>query len=277
MTDDKFLEKEELELDLLLAALHRLSGFDFRKYMRSSIMRRVQNRVRLEQLPNISRLTEEVINNEMLLQKLLDDFSINVTEMFRDPAFFKAFREKVVPELAEYPEIRIWHAGCSTGEEAYSMAILMEEEGLGEKVRIYATDMSEKVIRKAEKGSIPISKMKAYTTNYMLSGGKKSFSEYYSTDSECAYFDSKILRKIVFAQHNLVTDGSFNEFHIIICRNVLIYFNLELQKHVLQLFNASLADEGFLGIGSKESIRTEAYGHFEEFFFEEKIYRKMRA
>lgn len=268
------MDKEELELELLLTAVYRLSGFDFRNYMKSSILRRVQNRLRLEQLPGISRLTEKVIQDETTLKKLLQDFSINVTEMFRDPAFFRAFREKVVPVLRSLPEIRIWHAGCSTGEEAYSMAILLEEEGLGSRVKIYATDMNEIVLQRAERGIIPLAKMQLYTKNYLQAGGRSSFSEYYQTDSQFAYFAPGLLENMTFAQHNLVTDGSFNEFHVIICRNVLIYFNIELQGKVLKLFDESLASGGFLGLGSKEAIRTETGGTFSEYFPVEKIYRK---
>ncbi|MGN7401809.1 CheR family methyltransferase [Cytobacillus praedii] len=267
------INKEELELDLLLLAVFKLSGYDFRQYMKSSIMRRVQNRLNQERLPNIASLTERVIHDETYLNKILGDFSINVTEMFRDPSFFKAFREEVVPFLKKLPEIRIWHAGCSTGEEVFSMAILLEEEGLRDRAKIYATDMNEQVISKAEQGIIPLQKMQAYTKNYMLAGGKQSFSEYYTADCEYAYLNPNLLEKVVFAQHNLVTDRSFNEFHVIICRNVLIYFNVKLQSHVLDLFNESLSVNGFLGLGSKESIRTEV-DFFEDFNTNEKFFRK---
>lgn len=267
------MNKEELELELLLMAVYKLSGYDFRKYMRASILRRVQNRMRLEHLVHITSLTEKIIHDEAILQKLLGDFSINVTEMFRDPSFFKAFREEVVPRLKDLPEIRIWHAGCATGEEAYSMAILMEEEGLGARTKIYATDMNEKVIEKAESGTIALHKMQSYTKNYMLAGGKKSFSEYYTADREAAHLNPELLNRIIFAQHNLVTDSSFNEFHVIICRNVLIYFNLELQSQVLQLFKESLTQDGILGLGSKESIRSETVD-YESFNCQEKLFIK---
>ncbi|MEH7389887.1 CheR family methyltransferase [Bacillus sp. JJ1474] len=264
---------EDVELELLLLAIFRLSGYDFRQYMRSSIMRRVQYRLTQERLPSITSLTEKIIHDEVYLEKILSDFSINVTEMFRDPTFFKTFRNEVTPFLKDLPEIRIWHAGCSTGKEVYSMAILMEEEGLGHKTKIYATDMNEKVLAKAERGIIPLQKMQLYTRNYLLSGGKKSFSEYYTADWEAAYLNPALLKHVVFAQHNLVTDRSFNEFHVIICRNVLIYFNTDLQGHVLQLFNESLSQGGFLGLGSKESIRKDNYS-FEDFNPIEKLFRK---
>ncbi|MEH7346157.1 protein-glutamate O-methyltransferase CheR [Bacillus sp. JJ1532] len=267
------VSKEDVELELLLLAIFRLSGYDFRQYMRSSIMRRVQYRLTQERLPSITSLTEKIIHDEVYLEKILSDFSINVTEMFRDPTFFKTFRNEVTPFLKDFPEIRIWHAGCSTGKEVYSMAILMEEEGLGHKTKIYATDMNEKVLAKAERGIIPLQKMQLYTRNYLLSGGKKSFSEYYTADWEAAYLNPALLKHVVFAQHNLVTDRSFNEFHVIICRNVLIYFNTDLQGHVLQLFNESLSQGGFLGLGSKESIRKDNYS-FEDFNPIEKLFRK---
>ncbi|MBP2241003.1 chemotaxis protein methyltransferase CheR [Cytobacillus eiseniae] len=267
------INKEDLELEILLLSIFRLSGYDFRQYMKSSIMRRVHNRLNQERLPTITSLTERIIHDPEYLRKILSDFSINVTEMFRDPSFFKAFRKEVVPLLKGKPEIRIWHAGCSTGEEVYSMAILLEEEGLWDRTKIYATDMNEFVLAKAEKGIIPLQKMQTYTKNYILAGGKRSFSEYYTADCESAYLKRYLLEKVVFAQHNLVTDCSFNEFHVIICRNVLIYFNVDLQVRVLELFNKSMSSNGFLGLGSKESIRSDA-DIYEEFNVKEKIFRK---
>ncbi len=267
------VNNEDLELELLLLAIYRLSGYDFSNYMRSSIMRRATARMNAEKLPSITSLTDRVIHDERVLSEILKDFSINVTEMFRDPPFFKALREEVIPLLKDLPEIRIWHAGCSTGEEAYSMAILIEEEGLSDRTKIYATDMNENVLKKAEAGLIPLHKMQSYTKNYIQAGGKKSFSEYYDADSEAARLKPSLKEKIVFAQHNLVTDGSFNEFHVIICRNVLIYFNLHLQQQVFRLFDESLSHGGFLGLGTKESARTDI-GFLEAFNSKDKIYRK---
>lgn len=267
------VNKEDLELELLLLAIYRLSGYDFRNYMRSSIMRRAHSRMNAEKLPSITSLTEKIIHDERVLSHILKDFSINVTEMFRDPAFFKALREEVLPFLRDLPEIRIWHAGCSTGEEVYSMAILIEEEGLSDRTKIYATDMNETVLKKAQSGTMPLHKMQTYTKNYILAGGKKSFSEYYSADSEAAHLNDSLKKNMVFAQHNLVTDGSLNEFHLIICRNVLIYFNLQLQQQVFRLFDSSLSHGGFLGLGTKESVRTDQ-GFLEAFNPKEKIYRK---
>ncbi|QPA58805.1 CheR family methyltransferase [Lysinibacillus sphaericus] len=269
-------KQTNLEIDLLLEAIYRLSGYDFRQYNRSSISRRIFNRMRINSIPTISRVQEKVIHDQAFLEQLLNDFSINVTEMFRNPSFFKAFREKVIPTLREYQEIRIWHAGCATGEEVYSMAILLQEEGLIDKAVIYATDMNEQVLEKAKKGIFPIHKMQAYTKNYMLAGGAHAFSEYYKTDYQYAYFHSTLLKNIIFAQHNLVTDQSFNEFHVILCRNVLIYFSPQLQSQVHRLFYESLSDKGFLCLGDKETLRfEEVISNYREFIGNERIYQKV--
>ncbi len=269
-------KQTNLEIDLLLEAIYRLSGYDFRQYNRSSISRRIFNRMRINSIPTISRVQEKVIHDQAFLEQLLNDFSINVTEMFRNPSFFKAFREKVIPTLREYQEIRIWHAGCATGEEVYSMAILLQEEGLIDKAVIYATDMNEQVLEKAKKGIFTIHKMQAYTKNYMLAGGAHAFSEYYKTDYQYAYFHSTLLKNIIFAQHNLVTDQSFNEFHVILCRNVLIYFSPQLQSQVHRLFYESLSDKGFLCLGDKETLRfEEVISNYREFIGNERIYQKI--
>ncbi|MFJ7921017.1 CheR family methyltransferase [Lysinibacillus fusiformis] len=269
-------KQTNLEIDLLLEAIYRLSGYDFRQYNRSSISRRIFNRMRINSIPTISRVQEKVIHDQEFLEQLLNDFSINVTEMFRNPSFFKAFREKVIPALREYQEIRIWHAGCATGEEVYSMAILLQEEGLIDKAVIYATDMNEQVLEKAKKGVFPIHKMQAYTKNYMLAGGAHAFSEYYKTDYQYAYFHPTLLKNIIFAQHNLVTDQSFNEFHVVLCRNVLIYFSPQLQSQVHLLFYESLSDKGFLCLGDKETLRfEEVISNYREVVGNERIYQKI--
>jgi chemotaxis protein methyltransferase CheR len=208
-----------------------------------------------------------------MMEKLYLDFSINVTEMFRDPSFFKAVRYKILSQLSELPSIRIWHAGCSTGEEAYSMAILFHEMNLFHKVKIYATDMNNHVIQQAKLGQFPLKKMKDYTSNY----GINDFSEYYTVKGETAIFHKELSKNIIFAQHNLVTDGSFNEFHMIICRNVLIYFDRELQARVHELFINSLSSKGFLALGNREGLsfsKKEKYYHvFDE---DEKIFRRVQ-
>lgn len=269
-------EKENIEIDLLLQAVYSVSGFDFQKYMRSSIKRRIMNQMRQEKMEKISALIEKVLYEKGFVEKLIDDFSVHVTEMFRDPGFFKAFRLKVVPLLKEIPEIRIWHAGCSTGEEVFSMAILLKEEGLYDRTKIYATDINEKVISQAKEGILPLNQMQSYTKNYLAAGGKHEFSEYYSTDYQNAYLDLTLLKNIVFFQHNLVTDGSFNEFHVIICRNVMIYFTGELQNSVNKLFYDSLCHDGFIGIGSKETLRSSTFSEkYEGLVSQENIYRKL--
>jgi chemotaxis protein methyltransferase CheR len=207
---------------------------------------------------------------------LLRDLSVSVTAMFRDPSFFLAFREKVVPLLRTYPFIRIWHAGCSSGEEVYSMAILLKEEGLYARARIYATDINEHVLAQAKAGIFPLSAMQSYTANYLKAGGKQSFSEYYTAKYEAALFDSSLAEHVLFAQHDLVTDRSFAEFNVIICRNVLIYFDRHLKDRVLSLFADSLANFGVLALGKKESLRfTAAESRFDEIDGREKLFRKV--
>src|SRR5690606_29800929 len=201
---------------------------------------------------------------------------INVTSMFRDPTFYRAFREKVVPLLRTYPFIRIWHAGCSTGEEVYSMAILLTEEGLYDRVRIYATDINDVVLQQARTGIFPLDKMQEYTQNYLKAGGTASFSQYYTAAYDGALFSPALRERVVFAQHNLVNDRSFSEFNVILCRNVMIYFDRSLQDRVHQLFYDSLPVYGILALGSKESLRFSSLeDRYEELDAREKIYRKV--
>jgi chemotaxis protein methyltransferase CheR len=268
-------ELEKTEIDLLLEGIYQVYGHDFRNYSYSSIRRRIWHRIRAERLTTVSALQEKVLHDPGMMDKLLADFSINVTEMFRDPSFFMALRQKVVPHLKLLPQVRIWHAGCSTGEEIYSMAIVLHEEGLRLKTTIYGTDMNSAVLEKAASRSFPLHKMQTYTKNYLFSGGTKAFSEYYSVIDNKAVFHSFLAENLVLSQHNLVTDHSFNEFHVIICRNVLIYFNATMQQRVMNLFNASLASSGFLGLGRREGIhRNGQETVFEPVDLKEKIYRK---
>ncbi|WP_420901650.1 CheR family methyltransferase [Paenibacillus whitsoniae] len=269
-------ELQNIEINLLLEGIYQICGFDFRHYVRSSLQRRILHRMKLEKLPSITALLEKVLHEPGFMDVLLNDMSIRVTEMFRDPSFFAAFRCQVVPHLKALPEIRIWHAGCATGEEVYAMAILMKEEGLLERTRIYATDMNRKAIKIAQQGAYPLKQIQTYTRNYLEAGGKMAFSDYYTADSRNAYFGEGLRDKLMFAQHNLVTDGSFNEFHVIICRNVLIYFDLHLQKQVHRLFHGSLTPQGFLGLGTKETIHAvSAAVCYREFAPKERIYRKV--
>nr|WP_246608491.1 CheR family methyltransferase [Paenibacillus agaridevorans] len=272
--DIAITELEELEIDLLLEAIHRMRGFDFRNYLRSSLRRRIRHRMHLEGALTISSLQDRILHEEGCMERLLEDFSIKVTEMFRDPAFFQTFRSEVVPLLRQYDRLRIWNAGCATGEEVYSMAILLEEEGLLERTMIYATDMSRAAIALSKEGRFPLKRMQAYTKNYLQAGGSREFSAYYTTDHAYARFLPTLKNHMVFAQHNLVTDGSFNEFQVILCRNVLIYFNPALQSRVHGILNESLAPDGFLVLGSKESLLAPHRNGFTEFNPEQRIFRK---
>lgn len=269
------IENEDIEIRLLLEAIFLKYGYDFRSYASAHMKRRIVHRMTLEGIGSITELQRLVLYDKSFLQILLSDFSINVTEMFRDPFFYKAFRENVVPILRTYPFIRIWHAGCSTGEEVYSMAILLKEEGLYDRSQIYATDFNERVLQVAKEGIYPLDNVKNYTHNYQKAGGKLSFADYYIAKYDSVIFDQSLKKKITFANHNLVIDGVFGEMHVIICRNVLIYFKKDLQNRVLQLFEDSLCNGCFLCLGSKESIRfSNSSGCFEDFVEKEKIYQK---
>jgi len=270
-------ELERIEIELLLEAIFRHYGFDFRSYAYASIRRRLWRRIVAEGLTTISGLQDRILHGPALMERLLLDLSINVTAMFRDPSFYRAFRQKVVPLLRTYPFIRIWHAGCSTGEEVYSMAILLEEEGLYERARIYATDINEVVVHRARAGIFPLERMQEYTENYIRAAGTRSFSEYYTAKYDGALFSPALQRNVVFSQHNLVTDRSFAEFNVILCRNVLIYFDRALQARVHGLFYDSLVHFGILALGSKETLRLSGYeSRYEELSTSDRIYRKVR-
>jgi chemotaxis protein methyltransferase CheR len=232
--------------------------------------------MRVEGLNTNSGLQERALHDVACMERLLATLTVHVTAMFRDPGFYRAFRQKVVPALETYPFVRIWHAGCSTGQEVYSLAILLSEEGLYDRCRIYATDLSETVLRTAREGVFPLGSMKEYTENYVRAGGKAAFSEYYTARYDHAVFRPALRENVVFAPHNLVTDGSFNEFNVILCRNVMIYFNRELQNQVHDLLHRSLARLGVLGLGKKESLRfTPHEGDYQECDEPERLYRKL--
>lgn len=268
---------ERIEIELLLEGIFRHYGFDFRAYAYASIRRRLWKRIEEEGLPSISALQERVLHEPPMMERLLLDLSINVTAMFRDPSFYVTFRAHVVPLLRTYPFIRIWHAGCSTGEEVYSMAMLLREEGLYERSRIYATDINEVVLARAKAGIFPLDRMQEYTENYMRAGGKKSFSEYYTAKYGGALFDQSLTKNVVFSQHNLVTDRSFSEFNVVLCRNVLIYFDKTLQSKVHNLFYDSLAMFGVLVLGSKETLRFMSHEEcYQQIAPPEKIFRKVK-
>lgn len=268
-------ETEAIEIQLIVEAIYLQYGYDFRDYARASVKRRIMHRLKLSGLPHLGEMQHEVLYNVQFFEQLLLDLSINVTEMFRDPSFYKAVREEVIPILKTYPFIKIWHAGCSTGEEAYSMAILLKEEGLYERSQIYATDFNDVVLQKARDGIYPVDQVKEYTLNYQKAGGKNSFVDYYTARHDSIIMNRSLKKNIVFANHNLESDGVFGEMNLIFCRNVLIYFNKDLQNRVLKLFHDSLCRYGILCLGSKENIRFSTCAEdFEPLVSDEKIYRK---
>lgn len=268
---------EAIEIDLLLEGIYRCYGYDFREYAPASLRRRILNALRAENLETVSGLQERVLHEPAAMDRLLLALSVNVTTMFRDPDFYLTFRKKVVPLMRTYPSIRIWHAGCSTGEEVYSMAILLEEEGLYPRCKLYATDLNEAVLKKAREGIFPLETMREYTENYLNAGGKQAFSEYYTAAYGSAIMRPSLRKNITFAQHNLVTDGRFNEFHVILCRNVTIYFNKVLQQRVHDLLYSSLIRFGILGLGSKESLRfTRHEDCYDELVGGITLYRKVK-
>jgi chemotaxis protein methyltransferase CheR len=267
---------EDIEIGLLLEGLYRVHGFDFRDYSRSSIKRRILDLMRAEKLPTISALQERVLHEPGCLDRFLLGLSVHATSMFRDPSFYLTFRKKVVPLLRTYPTVQIWVAGCSTGEEVYSLAILLQEERLYSRCRIYATDISQAVLRRAREGIFPLAAMRDYTANYQRAGGTHEFSDYYTAQYDNVLFSGSLKNNIVFSEHNLATDGSFNEFQVILCRNVMIYFNKDLQARVHNLLYDSLSMFGVFGLGNKESLkftpRAEFYEHLNE---SDKLYRKV--
>src|SRR6516164_4135947 len=246
---------EEIELNLLLEGIYRQYGFDFRNYALASLRRRVGNFMQNENVATISLLQDRILHDRTWLERFLYSLSVNVSAMFRDPHFYRTFREHVVPLLKTYPFLRIWLAGVSMGEEVYSIAVLLQEEGIYERCRIYATDINDAVMKKAKDGIFPIELMQTYTTNYIKAGGTRSFSDYYTAAYDRVILKSSLRDNVVFAQHNLATDASFNEFHVILCRNVMIYFNTELQAHVHRLLHDSLVMFGVLGLGAKETMK----------------------
>jgi chemotaxis protein methyltransferase CheR len=268
---------ERVEMQLLLEGIYQHYGYDFRGYALASLKRRLWRRAHAEGLETLSALQDRVLHDVNAMERLLHDLSINVTSMFRDPTFYAAFREQVVPLLRTYPFLRIWNAGCSTGEETFSLAILLMEAGVYDKTRIYATDINDRVLDMARRGRFPLDRMRDYTANYLAAGGKEEFSRYYSVEGDEATFSSELCSRVVFANHNLVSDGPFNEFNVIVCRNVMIYFGKGLQDRVHDLFYDSLETFGVLALGHKESIRfTPHEGRFEELSSQERLYRKIR-
>lgn len=264
------------EIELLVHSLSELYGYDFTNYARASLKRRINRLLTVDRIPSFAELFYRVKNEEEYLTHVVEELTVNVTEMFRDPLVFKFIREKILPVLATHPFIRIWHAGCATGEEVYSTAILLDEANLLHKSLIYATDINPSVIENIRRGIFSLSHLKQYSENYISSGGKKDFSGYYTAKYDFAKFDNRLKSKMVTATHNLVSDRSFNEFQLIFCRNVLIYFDKTLQDKVLTLFDESLEKLGFLVLGSKENLRFSKVADKFMQLDKEKIWRKMK-
>jgi chemotaxis protein methyltransferase CheR len=270
------LERESREVRRMLDAIVEQYGYDFRDYAPASIRRRIARRMEAEGVGSLSAFQERVLSDPACMERLIVALTVHVTSMFRDPVFYRSFRERVVPMLRTYPFLRLWLAGCSTGEEVYSMCILLTEEQLYDRCRIYATDLSDGVLRSARDGVFPLTHMKEYSENYLNAGGKGSLSDYYTAAYDKALFRKTLQRNVVFAQHNLVTDGSFNEFQVILCRNVMIYFNKTLQDRVHTLLYQSLVRLGILGLGRKESLRftphEDAYAELDR---AQRLYRRV--
>ena len=277
-TDVRRKELEDVELKLLLDGIFEVYGFDFRDYAMSTLKRRIRNFLEAQELETISDLQNKILHDSEIMEKLLLILSVHFTSMYRDPNFYMTFRTKVVPMLKTYPFVRIWHAGCSTGQEVFSMAILLREEGIYEKSRIYATDMNEQVLKGAKDGIFPLSGMQENSRNYIDSGGKREFSDYYTVRYDHARFDPSLLQHVVFAQHNLVTDSGFNEFNVIVCRNVLIYFNRALQNRVHKVFYENLCYLGCLCLGTRETVDFTPHElDYRQVELNEKIYQKIHA
>jgi len=267
---------EEVEVDLLLEAVHRIRGVDFRDYARTSVRRRIQNRMIVEKADTITCLLDKVVHDASCMDRFVLGLSVNVSAMFRDPGFFRVLRAQVLPSLRTSPYIRIWQAGCSMGEEIYSLAILLAEEGLLDRCRIYATDINERVLERAREGIYPLELMQKYTQNYIQAGGTRSFSEYYTAAYDNAIFRPALHEQVVFAKHNLVTDGPFNQFNLILCRNVMIYFNRRLQDRVHRLLYDSLVNFGVLGLGAKETLSlTPLENRYAELDAPHRLYRRV--
>jgi chemotaxis protein methyltransferase CheR len=267
---------EEIELQLLLEGIYRHYGFDFRNYALSSLRRRVRDFLRDESFQTVSQLQDRILHNREWMDRFLYAVSVNVSAMFRDAPFYQTFRTEVVPFLKTYPFVRIWLAGVSMGEEVYSLAIMLTEEGIYDRCRIYATDINDAVLKKAKEGIYPLDLMQTYTNNYIKAGGTQSFSEYYTAAYDRVILKPSLRDNVVFAQHNLASDSSFNEFHVILCRNVMIYFNAELQAHVHHLLHESLVMFGVLGLGAKETLKFSPHEFkYEEIDHDSRLFRRI--
>lgn len=264
------------EIEILLNDLFDNYGYDFTDYSRASLKRRINRIFLLDRFPSFAEFRFRLKSERTYFKRFIEQLTVTVTEMFRDPSFYRVLREQILPVLGTYPHIRIWHAGCATGEEVYSMAILLKEANLFEKSLIYATDINPMALEKAGTGIFPLANMKLYSENYISSGGKEDFSKYYTASYDKVKFDEDLSQKMIFSMHNLVSDRSFNEFQLILCRNVLIYFDKDLQTKVFNLFDESLESLGFLALGSKETLRFSSIADkFKQVDPKEKAWRKI--
>lgn len=266
---------DDIELRLLLEAIFQRYHYDFRGYSIASIKRRLGQAKERFQCGTLSQLQDRVLHDATVLPELLSFLTVQVSELFRDPSYFQAIRQTVVPHLRTYPSLKVWVAGCAAGEEVYSLAILFREEGLEERTLIYGTDISAEALKKAEAGVYELDRIARFTENHRLSGGKSSLSDYYTAGYGAAVFDKSLRRRIVFSDHSLVSDAAFAEVQMVSCRNVLIYFDRELQDRAIGLFKESLVRKGFLGLGAKESLRFSCHADaFTDFAARERIYQK---
>ena len=266
----------EQELELLLNDMLDVHGYDFTSYSKASLTRRVNRLMSVDRFPSFAEFWFRVKNDKSYLKRFIEEITVNVTEMFRDPSFYAALRKVILPQLATRPFIRIWHAGCATGEEVYSMAILLHEANLLNKSLLYATDINPDVLEEAGKGIFPLNYMKQYSENYIESGGRNDFSSYYTAKYDKVIFKEMFRKKMIFSTHNLVSDGSFNEFQLILCRNVLIYFDKDLQEKVMTLFDNSLERLGYLALGAKETLRFSNISNNYQQIPAEKIWKKIK-
>jgi chemotaxis protein methyltransferase CheR len=269
---------EDIEIKLLLEALYRRYHYDFRGYAMASVKRRVKLARDKFNCSSYSQLQDMVLHDETKLAGLLTFLTVQVSEMFRDPLYFRSIREHVVPHLRTYPSLKVWIAGCSAGEELYSFAILFREEGLEDRTMFYATDINQDALKRAEAGVYDLDRIQLFTENHQKSGGRSSLSDYYTAAYGAATFDKTLLKQVVFSDHSLASDAVFTEAHMVSCRNVLIYFDRELQDRAIGLFNDSLIRKGFLGLGAKESLRFSNHSDdFIDFARNERIYQKRSA
>ena len=270
------LKIRDEEVELILQDLMQLHGYDFTSYSQASLKRRLNRLLLLDRFPSFAEMRYRIQSDKDYLRRVVEEITVNVTEMFRDPSFFQMLRTEIFPRLAAKPFIRVWHAGCSTGEEVYSVAIILKELKLLHKSLLYATDLNPDVVQKASRGFFPLGAMKQHSENYIQAGGKEEFSKYYTAKYNHVVFDEDLRKRMIFSTHNLVSDSSFNEFQIILCRNVFIYFDKVLQDRVLRLFNDSLEPLGYIGLGSKETLKFSDIGKRYKQQGREKIWQKVQ-